>query len=455
MRKLFFAVCSLFYSAVVWAQSTPLGTFTDGQSLTIELQQTSSGLQGSMVIMGLDERIPMEFSQQGGAVVATANFFGEVMAFTLSPSGDNLMVTAGGEQALFQRVGAAPSANSPGFAVSESLPMAAPSGQPDKSNAQPSPASFSNSPVGSGSELTGIKSSPSSKLNEQFLEEVEEPYAGFAFKPLKDWRGGKNEDVGAYVYGSDTKAGFLIVFSDESTGNTVKSYQQWISSQMAAIQPGVTMQLASECQSYGSEVVFCDFSGRDQAGTQLRALAAAKIANGRRFSATSFTTTEAFKQGHVDRAIALASSARFFKPKPVPVDEKWIQSLSGRKLTYMSSSSSSSYDGSSTSSSTRESYGFCPDGTFYQKGSDSYSVSAGQGSGSQVGSGSSAMGRGNGRSEGRWTVLLKGNQSILKLTYSTGSVAEKHIYKDDGKTYMDGTRYFRTGGTYGEGPDCG
>ena len=215
------------------------------------------------------------------------------------------------------------------------------------------------------------------------------------------------------------------------------------------------MRLSSSCQSHGQDVTFCDFTGTDQVGTPLQALAAAKIVNGRRLSVTSFTTKERFTQGHVDRAIAVASSARFFTPKPPPVSQDWIRRLSGRKLTYMSSSSSSGYDGSYTASSTRDSYGFCPDGSFYQTGSDSYSVNAGQGAHSQTGSGSTAMGSGSGRSEGRWTVLKKGSRSILELSYSTGNVVEMHIYNDyDGYTYLFNTRYFRTGGDYGQSPDC-
>jgi hypothetical protein len=121
----------------------------------------------------------------------------------------------------------------------------------------------------------------------------------------------------------------------------------------------------------------------------------------------------------------------------------------------MSSSSSSGYDGSYTASSTRESYGFCPDGSFHSNSSDSYSVNAGGGMGSQTGSGSTAMANGGNAGQGRWTVFRKQNQSILELTYHNGNVVEMQIsYDEDSKTYLDGTRYFKTGGTSGPAPDC-
>ena len=459
IRPLFSLFCSMCLGAMVWAQSVPLGSFTDGQSMTIQLQQGPSGLQGSMAIMGMDEQIPMQISQQGSVVVATANLFGEVLQFTLAPSGNNLMVGAGGEQALFQRVGSAPVTPPvtppamPPAPPPPSVPGMLPNSSPPPSSAPQ--AQISSPPMSPPVQGDAKPSKVSAKLDASFLAEVKERYEGYAFKPLKDWKGGKNEKAEAYVYGHDVEAGWLILYSDKSTDNTAQKYQQWIGAQLASIQEGVSMRLMSSCQSHSQEVVYCDFSGTDQAGTPLRAIAAAKIVKGRLLSVTSFTTKASFNQGHVDRTIALASSARFFTPEPPPKDQTWIEDLGGRKLTYMSSSSSSGYDGSSTSSSTRDSYGFCPNGTFYQTGSDSYSVSAGQGSGSQTGSGSSAMGSGSGRSEGRWTVLKKGNRSILELTYSNGNVAELEISVDeDWKTYLDGTRYFKTGGTYGQSPDC-
>ena len=79
----------------------------------------------------------------------------------------------------------------------------------------------------------------------------------------------------------------------------------------------------------------------------------------------------------------------------------------------------------------------CGQGYFNYYDNSSFSVGT---------AGSSAAGRSGEQNSGTWTVL-RGDQgqAILQLTFKTGEVMKAVIEIDsEGKTYLDGTRYFRT-----------
>ncbi|NJM15881.1 MAG: hypothetical protein HC896_11400, partial [Bacteroidales bacterium] len=88
----------------------------------------------------------------------------------------------------------------------------------------------------------------------------------------------------------------------------------------------------------------------------------------------------------------------------------------------------------------------CPDGHFkyYDNSSMSFDTGGvfGHSSGSDIGS-------------GKWHVEQKNGKSTLVLSFNNGKKFQYMLSLQDGKTYLDHTRYFRTyGTTANDGPHC-
>jgi hypothetical protein len=132
-------------------------------------------------------------------------------------------------------------------------------------------------------------------------------------------------------------------------------------------------------------------------------------------------------------------SLKFSEPIESAVTKEWRETLTGAKLTYLKSSYSSgaSYDGYSTYSgySRHEEIMLCPNSSFYYSDNSSSSFDTGGGFGS--------MG-GNDKGNGNWEVTGIGNESTLKLKFSDGRVFNYTLSYKDKKTFLSGSRYFRT-----------
>jgi len=125
------------------------------------------------------------------------------------------------------------------------------------------------------------------------------------------------------------------------------------------------------------------------------------------------------------------------------VAKEWKNLLSNTRLTYMDSYSSgygSNYGGYSVERKIE----LCSRGFFTYNGTSNFSVDAPAASGYSYG---------NNAGDGSWSVIDNGNGSaILQLNFNDGSAAQYNLGYQNGKTYLNGERWFRTtaadGGEY-------
>ena len=132
---------------------------------------------------------------------------------------------------------------------------------------------------------------------------------------------------------------------------------------------------------------------------------------------------------------ALGASIQLGKPLKSQTEQQWEALLSGNMLTYLNSYSSSDGLGGGVYSSTTIEIRLYPDASYSYYGNDSYSVGTSGGGGVSDGS--------RGAEKGTWKVDLIGTQYYLVLTHEGGKRQYKLAY-DGKKTFLSGTRYFRT-----------
>lgn len=134
-----------------------------------------------------------------------------------------------------------------------------------------------------------------------------------------------------------------------------------------------------------------------------------------------------------------------------PVDNLWKQRLSGTRLTYMDSYSSpaATEGGISGGYSVHRRIDLCPEGHFKTDASSEHTFS-----GEDV----SAAGSGSSSGQGTWNAMHNADGNVvLRLRFNDGHTVDHRLGWEDGRTYLDGERWFRTsmandGPAYA--PDC-
>ncbi len=156
--------------------------------------------------------------------------------------------------------------------------------------------------------------------------------------------------------------------------------------------------------------------------------------NGVAFFLAAAKSDRAYIEGKLD---ALIKSTTIVAPRESRDEQAWKQLLSGHKLTYLKSSSSTGIGGSYSGSSRTIEITLRADGTFYYSYQSSFSVDAGEAGGHGGGYGNKAD-----TDQGRWKVELAGTTIVLVLAGEKTERRYKLTFSDK-KTYLDGTRYFR------------
>ena len=109
-----------------------------------------------------------------------------------------------------------------------------------------------------------------------------------------------------------------------------------------------------------------------------------------------------------------------------------------------SSSTSGAYGQYGTYQSSKEVVDLCAQGYFTHSSSNSASFDSSSGFG---------HGQSSGSGDGTWKVISNiDGQAVLQLTFNSGNINELVIKYKDGKTFLDGERFFRTYGD--DGPFC-
>lgn len=113
---------------------------------------------------------------------------------------------------------------------------------------------------------------------------------------------------------------------------------------------------------------------------------------------------------------------------------EWRSRLADTRLTYMSSYSSG-YGDSYGGYSVQRAMDLCNKGYFTYAGSSSFSANA---------PGASAYNAGNSGGDGTWVIVDGGSgTAVLQLHFNNGETARYTLGMQDGKTYLNGERWFR------------
>ncbi len=282
-------------------------------------------------------------------------------------------------------------------------------------------------------------------LNAQQTGKVDYPELGISFVIPPMWAG--QEGGEGYYLGSETVPGFILI-----TTHTTKSLEQLKNDASGGFVDGTTiLNKSGEYESVTPNSVGAIFTGSIE-GHSAKAYIIGMVnpEDGYGISIFSATTTEAFTDENKKAAVELAKSVVFSKAVMPSSVDKWKKDLQNARLTYMDSYSSYDYSGDYTTGggySSEERIDLCAQGFFNFYSSSSMSVDEGGAYGSS---------HGNDQGNGDWKVIANAQgEAVLQLNFLDGSVKEYVITESEGKTLLNGYRYFRTYGTVtDDGPDC-
>ena len=281
----------------------------------------------------------------------------------------------------------------------------------------------------------------------QTTGEVNFETLGIRFTIPDGWVG--QEVDGGYVIGSNTEPGFAFLTLHQYT-----SVAQLTQEALRCIneQNRTSLNLSGDVENLSGRSIGAEYSGTLE-GQAVKAYVVGLVNPlGNGVTILAATTPEQYSATHKQLALQLANSTQFYQPETPPVVKEWKQTLQNSRLTYMDSyqSSSGSYGGYSTGGgySSKVLIHLCGQGYCKYQSNSSMSVDTGGAFGSSADSG-----QGN----GTWEVVgnTQGGAS-LRLNFHNGEVYEYALEYKDEKTFLNGSRYFRTYGTAGvdDGPEC-
>lgn len=258
----------------------------------------------------------------------------------------------------------------------------------------------------------------------QLTGKVTVPQAGVEFTIPQGWIGQPTET--GYVLGSNTEAGAIFLANHQSPSLAALRQQA-----MSGIyEEGLQLRIEGTLEDISENAIGGTYAGSFQ-GQIVKAYAVGLINPfGRGVSILALTTPQMFTERHRQLAKEIAGTMRFFKAEASPIVNEWKNALTNSRLTYMDSYSTQGGGYSSTVT-----IDLCP-GFFKRDESNKVNADVG----GVFGSGHSA-----GQGSGTWEIIqdTSGN-AILELTYTDGRVKEYTLQYVDGKTMLNGTRYFRT-----------
>lgn len=251
---------------------------------------------------------------------------------------------------------------------------------------------------------------------------------GISFTIPTGWAGQETNDI--YLITSQTKAGAILLSIEDYTS------QDQMKTDMEAgyrEEGGTDLKPSSPISQAGNNTLGIEYTGMLE-GQSAKAYVTGTInPYGQDVFIMAVTTADIYSDEYKQLAIDLKKSLVFAKPEATPASEDWKTLLSGVKLTYMDSYSSNSYSAGGVSGgySTENVFDLCSQGFFIYYGSDNMTVG---------GSASSGYSSSSGRGSGQWEVA--GN--TLRLKFQNGKIWEYELSLEEGKTYLNGKRYFRT-----------
>ena len=191
-------------------------------------------------------------------------------------------------------------------------------------------------------------------------------------------------------------------------------------------------------------------------GAPVKAVAIATLnAVGYSVNVAALAALPQFSEALVQAWATVHKSVGYDKPiapaaAPGGTDPVWRERLSDARLTFMEhyNSSATQEGGVGGGHSTIARIDLCAAGYFRTSTRSEQVLS---------GADASAVNSGSAQGEGSWEVVRTEQGTVLRLRYADGRVAEHRLEWDNGRTYLDGERWYRTtrgadGDAYA--PDC-
>ncbi len=263
---------------------------------------------------------------------------------------------------------------------------------------------------------------------------VDYEYLGIEFKVPDGWVGQKGEE--GYVMGSNTVAGMITVFFHDYTD---------LQSLEAEISQGITdegMQLTVENQfeRIGDNAIGGTLVGQIQ-GSAVKAYSLTVVNKlGKGLMMIAVTSPEMYNSSYKDILLEIKKSAKFKKPKENPLVTECLKQISGRRLLYIYTGSTGSYDYdegyyNGVYSNEEVKIDLCANKTFRYSGNSSTSITGGA-----IGYSGS-----NDNGDGEWKVNATSANGIeLSLMFNNGTVKSFKITSEENwrKIYLNGERYY-------------
>ena len=276
---------------------------------------------------------------------------------------------------------------------------------------------------------------------------IDYPHLGVQFTIPDGWAG--QETDGGFIIGHPSKPGFAFLsIMEASSLEEIRAQGE----QGIREADSTYLQLQGSMEQLNANTLGGLFSGSLQQSPAKAYMLGVLNPHGSGVLVMAASTPEQYSEMHRQLAIDLANSLVFRKPEVPPVAAQWKEKFANAKLTYMASyySSGSSYGGYSTGggySVTKEIH-LCAQGYFKSSGSSSMSIDTG---------GAFGNSRGSSQGDGSWEIA--GNQQgqpVLRLRFNTGEVREYTLSSEEGKTFLNGERYYVTYASSGPdyAPDC-
>ena len=268
------------------------------------------------------------------------------------------------------------------------------------------------------------------------------PSLGVSFVVPDEWTGQVPPGAEAFVMGSQTRQGLLIATTHQAShlSQLAQEFRHPV-----ALDQGVVLQVQQPAQVSGSQLSarisvsdgFNNFTGyliaraRDGGGGVVFAGFGPKPVD--YYQALVVELAGSYQELEVNAAVSQESSGGDSAGEMASQVREWDQFLRGKKLTYLHSYSSNTPGGGGFSNQVE--YYLCQDGRFHYRSSNSLSG----GSFAAFPEGGSAS-----SGQGRWEIISEGAAIGIEFTWNDGSATASRLEFADGKTYLNGERYFVT-----------
>ena len=260
---------------------------------------------------------------------------------------------------------------------------------------------------------------------------------GISFTIPDGWVGQETE--ASFIMGSNTVAGFILLIPN---GITSMSAMEMEARKGISEENGTFLQLDGELEKINNNTIGGEYKGLIE-WSKCKAFMIGKVNPfGNGVTVLAATTSQLYSAEYKKLAKQVAASIQFSKPVLPEVSKQWSETLKNARLTYMNTVSS--YDGGFSDKIVID---LCAQGYFRHSSNSSMAFDTDAGFGSS---------HANDKGAGTWKVTANAaGQAVLQLNFNDGSISEYVITLEDGKTFLNGTRYFRTyGNTRNDGPDC-